>query len=91
MKIWIIILTILLIISNIFWMYIMLDVGITSSAEEVSYDYLEKRENLYKRFATSYIDTLSNSETEKLAYKLFDKNDIFKKSNELYIYTVKVK
>ena len=91
MKIWIIILTILLIGSNIFWMYTIVDEGITYTYHKSSYERLEKRESIYKLFAMTYIDTLSKSETEKLAYELFDKSDILKKSNNLYIYNIKIK
>ena len=91
MKIWIIILTILLIGSNIFWMYLVLDTSIAYTYQQNSYERLAKKETLYKRFATYYIDTLNKDELEKLAYKLFDKSDISKRSNALYIYYLKVK
>ena len=92
MKNWIIgTLSILLIGTNIFWLYVVIDEAVAHNYHQVSYQDLVKEENVYHKISTHFMKNLSHHEVEKLAYKLFSHDTIRKDSNSIYVDDFKLK
>lgn len=92
MKNWIIAtLVLLLLSSNGFLLFLIVDEAVTHNYHLVSYKRLEDKEEVYKKLSNHYLKKLSFKEKEVLLYKLFDKSDILKKENILVVGGVRFK